>query len=149
MPGSDDRRLRPAAAGASTTPSLASRPASPGEPVEGAPGWRVTRRSAPPVGTGSVPRAPRAMAAEADFSVLPELMPGESGALARPPRRVAGVAPRGRGISLLALAAAAVVVVCALGLAALDLQGLEWPPSWSERPAMYGNPGQASIGRPG
>jgi hypothetical protein len=146
LPGNDDRRLRPKVAGPRRAPSpTASQPAAGGEPVDGAPGWRVTRR----VGSAVEDTAGAA---------------GPLGAFARSPRRVGAPGRRSRGISLLALAAAAVVVVFVLGLAALDAQRLDLDSSSGDQPALnpdlapagagvtggYGRgPDEALTGRPG
>lgn len=142
LPGSDDRRLRPNGAGARRMPPMTGSwppvegvPVA-GAPVEDAPGWRVTRRNDAP-GAAGAPRRPAATAAAAMAAPEPQpAAPGQLDTLARSPRRVAAPGRGGRGISLLALVAAAVVVVFVLGLAALDRQGLDWPPAWPERPAM-------------
>jgi hypothetical protein len=110
-----------------------------GVPVEDAPGWRVTRRLEAPA--GAIRRPGATATAEAGVSERPQAMPSQPGTLAWSPRRVAAPDRRRRGISPLALVAAAAVVVFVLGLAALDRQGLDGAPTWSERPVM--NPAAA------
>jgi hypothetical protein len=117
---SDDRRLRlrlpdPAARAA---PRLTpSRPAGGGDPVSGAPGWRVTRRVAPSAESQpGVPRRPWTAAAPAAPAATSTV--GQLGVPACAPRRTGPSGRSGRGILLLALAAAAGVAALVLGLMA-------------------------------
>ncbi len=132
---------------------MASRRGGEEDPVANAAGWRVTRRVAPSreseIGASGRPRPAAAKVGPSG----PQTLPGQLGVPARAPRRVGPPQRRGRGISFLALAAAAVVVVFVLGLAVLDMRTPEWPQAWPERPAMNGksghNPGEAPAARPG
>ncbi len=104
------------------------------------------------------------MVADAYASNPPDGMAGQPAALARSPRRVPVAGRRRRGISLLALAAAAVVVVFVLGLAALDAQRRDLTVPWGEqattppagtaltgqgRPDGTPSGSEAAIGAPG
>ena len=138
--GSDVRRRRPQVADdRAAPPRIAARPppegvALEGEPIAGAPGWRVTRRA----GAGAeVTAGPSLRPADSGAAEPPHAVPGEPATLVRSPRRAAAAGRRGRGISLVALAAAAVIVTFVLGLAALDAG------SWGEHAAT--SPAAAAI----
>jgi hypothetical protein len=143
----DDRRLRPHVAGPRTAPSpAASQPAAGGEPVDGAQGWRVTRRSASPVDNAAVAAGPLRRPPPPIMAAAPQVMPRPAADVARSPRRVAAPDQHRRGISLLALAAAAVVVVFVLGLAALDAQRPDPSGPWRGPATASGGAGSAQPG---
>jgi hypothetical protein len=133
--GSDDRRRRSPTAGARRVPPLMDAwpplegPADDAGPVGGAAGWRVTRRTPPPAeSTGGMrPRPSATVVAEANSLEPPLATRGSVSAIAHSPRRIGAPDQRRRGISLLALAAAAVIVISVLGLAALDTERHHWP----------------------
>jgi hypothetical protein len=151
LPGSDDRRRRPHPSGARRAPPLTGSWSAPeGEPVAGAPGWRVTRRVASPSeGAAGAPQRPGVTIQAETVRSGPQAMPGQFGVLARSPRRVGAPDQGRRGISFLALAAAAVVVMFVLGLAALDTERLHWPLAWAERPALNPDGHPAGAGPTG
>jgi hypothetical protein len=117
---SDDRRLRlrmPDSAARAAPRLMPSRPAGGGDPVSGAPGWRVTRRVAPSAESeSSLRRRPGVAAAPAEGAATSTA--DQLGVPACLPRRAGPSGRSGRGISLLALAAAAAVVALVLGLMA-------------------------------
>jgi hypothetical protein len=118
---SDDRRLRlrmPDPAAGAAPRLMPSRPAGGGDPVSGAPGWRVTRRAAPSAENGpGLRRRPGTAPAPAEPDA--ESTADQLGVPACAPRRAGPTQRSARGISLPALAvAAAAVLALALGLIA-------------------------------
>jgi hypothetical protein len=110
--------------------------------VADAPGWRVTRRVWSPAGNQiRAPLRPRP-AAPQPKPTDPQMAPAQLGVPARAPRRVGPPERRRHGISLLALAAAAAVVVFVTGLAVLEMRMTEWPQAWPGRSSMDGKSGQ-------
>jgi hypothetical protein len=113
-----------------------------GGPVADAPGWRVTRRVGSPTGNQIRAPLPPRPAAPQPKSIDPQTAPAQLGVPARSPRRIGPPERRRRGISLLALAAAAAVVMFVLGLAALEMRMTEWPQASPGRSSMDDKSGQ-------